>query len=195
MSQRTAREKEVVMEFVLCLLLPIVIIVVIGVVWWISTSNDFKRKETKIYESLSNIEVALEKRYDMLTKLRDAAKAYLAHEVEVFSKVIELRRGMSAAELSAADAEMTNFRNKLFAIAENYPALRSSDIFIELEGGIRDAEDHLQAARRLFNSNVSAYNQAIIVFPSSIIANSEGRTQKPFYEVDDYKKQDVEMSF
>jgi LemA protein len=185
----------VIVEFIICLGLPILIVAAIGVVWWISTSNGFKRKETKIYESLSNIEVALEKRYDMLTKLRDAAKAYLTHEVEVFSKVIELRRGMSAAELSVADSEMTDFRNKLFAIAENYPDLRSSDVFVQLESGIRDAEDHLQAARRLFNANVSAYNQAIIVFPSSVIANSEGRTQKLFYEADDYKKQDVGMRF
>jgi LemA protein len=183
------------MEFLLCLLFPVLAVAVIGVVWWISVSNNFKRKETKIYESLSNIEVALEKRYDMLTKLRDVAKAYLAHEVEVFSKIIELRKGMSAAELSAADAAMTAYRDRLFAVAENYPNLRSSDVFVQLESGIRDAEEHLQAARRLFNSNVSVYNQAIIVFPSSIIANIENRSQKAFYEVDDHKRQDVEMRF
>ncbi|MDR1082452.1 MAG: LemA family protein [Coriobacteriales bacterium] len=183
------------MELVLCLLFPVLVVVVIVVVWWISVSNNFKRKETKVYEGLSNIEVALEKRYDMLTKLRDAAKAYLTHETEVFSKVIELRKGMSVAELSAADAAMTTYRDGLFAVAENYPDLRSSDVFVQLERGIHDAEDHLQAARRLFNSNVSAYNQAIIVFPSSIIANVEKRSQKTFYEVADHKRQDVEIRF
>jgi LemA protein len=190
-------ERMVFMEliFVLCLGFPVLVVVILGVAWWIVTSNDFKRKETKIYEALSNIEVALEKRYDMLTKLRDAAKAYLTHEVEVFSKVIELRKGMSAAELGAADAEMTAWRNRLFAVAENYPNLRSSNVFVQLENGIRDTEDHLQAARRLFNSNVSAYNQAIIVFPPSIVANVEKRSQRAFYEVDDYKQQDVEMKF
>jgi LemA protein len=90
---------------------------------------------------------------------------------------------------------MTAYRDRLFAVAENYPNLRSSDVFVQLQGGIRDAEEHLQAARRLFNSNVSVYNQAIIVFPSSLVANAENRTQKAFYEVDDHKRQDVEMRF
>jgi LemA protein len=131
----------------------------------------------------------------MLTKLRDVAKTYLTHEVEVFNRVIELRKGMSAAELSAADTAMTAYRDGLFAVAENYPNLRSSDVFTQLQGGIRDAEDHLQAARRLFNSNVSAYNQAIVVFPSSIVANAEHRSQEAFYEVDNHKRQDVDMRF
>jgi LemA protein len=179
-------------SLIICLVLLIAIAVV---VWWVTTSNNFKRKEIKVEEGLSGIEVALEKRYDMLTKLHDAAKAYLAHEAEVFSRVIELRKGMSAAELGAADAAMNEYRNRLFALAENYPALRSSDVFVELEGGIRDAEDHLQAARRLFNANVSAYNQAVVVFPSSIVAGMESRTQKDFYEVEDHKRQDIKMEF
>jgi LemA protein len=170
-------------------------VIIAIVAWGISTSNDFKRKETNIGESLSDIGVALEKRYDMLTKLRDVAKGYITHETELFTKVIALRKGMDFSEINAAEKDMDTFRNSLFAIAENYPELRSSDVFVELERGIRDAEDHLQAARRLFNANVSAYNQAVIVFPASIIADREGRKQKTFMEIDENKRQDVKMEF
>jgi LemA protein len=173
-----------------------IIVVVAGIaVWWITTSNDFKRKKIKIDEGLSGIEVALEKRYDMLTKLRDVAKSYMQHEKEVFTKVIELRKGMSLDEMNRAEAEMDELRDRLFAVAENYPQLRSSDVVIELERGIRDAEDHLQAARRLFNANVAAYNQAIVVFPSSLVADSQHRTKVGFHAADEKKHQDIDMNF
>ena len=67
----------------------IVILVFIPIIWWISTSNGFKRKSIKISEALSGIEVALTKRYDMLTKLLDVAKAYITHEEELFTQVIK----------------------------------------------------------------------------------------------------------
>jgi LemA protein len=180
------------------LLFTAIVILVLGVIvvsWAISKFNDFKRLETKVDESLSNIEVALEKRYDMLTKLRDSAKAYLAHERDLFAKVVELRHGMSLPELRAAETAIDAFRDRLLAVAENYPELKSSELFIGLQQGIRDSEEHLQAARRLFNANVSTYNQTIIVFPASVIAGLENRHAKEFLEAPEHKRQDVKMEF
>ena len=75
------------------------------------------------------------------------------------------------------------------AVAENYPELRSSDVFAELQRGIRDAEEHLQAARRLYNSNVTAYNTAIAMFPAKLLAGS--RRPKEFFAADASKLEDV----
>ena len=172
----------------------IFLIVVLAIVYWcIKTVNDFKKKEIRVQEGLSGVEVALTKRYDMLIKMLDTAKGYMAHESELFTKVIELRRGMSVAEMNDAQQQMDALRGKIFAVAENYPELRSSDVFVELQRGIRDAEEHLQAARRLYNSNVTAYNTAIAMFPAKLLAGP--RQPKEFFAADASKREDVKMSF
>ena len=161
--------------------------------WCIRTVNGFKKKEIRVQEGLSGVEVALTKRFDMLTKMLDTAKGYMAHESELFTKVIELRRGMSVAEMNDAQQQMDALSGRFFAVAENYPALRSSEVFAELQRGIRDAEEHLQAARRLYNSNVTAYNTAIAMFSAKILAGSH--QPKEFFAADASKREDVKMTF
>ena len=168
-------------------------IIVLAIIWSISTINGFKRREIKIEEALSGIEVALTKRYDMLTKLLDTAKGFMEHESDLFSRVVSLRHGMSVGEMGKADREMSELTGRLFAVAENYPELRSSEVFLELQRGIRDAEEHLQAARRLYNANVSSYNIAIAMFPAKLLA--KGHSPKEFYDADDEKRDDVKMRF
>lgn len=177
------------------ILIIIAVVVLIPIFWWISTSNNFKRMDVKISEALSGIEVALAKRYDMLTKLLDVAKGYKQHETELFAEVIKLRKGMSVGELNQAAAKMDDMASSLHVVAEAYPELRSSDVFRELQGGIRDAEEHLQAARRLYNSNVTAFNMATRVFPSSIVAKSQNAVEREFFVTEEIKRSDVTMKF
>ena len=92
--------------------------------WCIRTVNDFKKKEIRVQEGLSGIEVALTKRCDMLTKMLDTAKGYMAHESELFTQVFELRRSMSIAEMNDAQQQMDTLSGKFFAVAEGYPELR-----------------------------------------------------------------------
>jgi len=169
------------------------IIVVLVLIWVIATTNGFKKKEIKIEESLSGIEVALTKRWDMLTKMLDTAKGYMAHEKDLFTTTIKMRRGMSVGELNEASREVDALSGRFFALAENYPQLRSSEVFVELQRGIRDAEEHLQAARRSYNANVSAYNTAIVMFPASLLAG--GRAKKEFFVAEEQKRGDVQMKF
>ena len=175
------------------ILIIILVAVLLIVIWCISTVNGFKKKEIRVQEGLSGVEVALTKRYDMLTKMLDTAKGYMAHENDLFTKVIELRRGMSVEEMNTAAQQMDSLSGKFFAVAEGYPELRSSDVFVELQRGIRDAEEHLQAARRLYNASVTAYNTAIAMFPAKILAGS--RQPKEFFAADESKKADVKIEF
>ena len=174
-------------------LIIVIILAVFIAIWCVSTVNDFKKKEIRVQEGLSGVEVALTKRYDMLTKMLDTAKGYMEHENELFTKVIELRRGMSVGEMSSAEKQMNELEGKLFAVAEGYPELRSAEVFSELQLGIRDAEEHLQAARRLYNTSVTSYNTAIAMFPAKLIAGS--RQPKEFFAADESKREDVKMSF
>ena len=176
------------------LIIPLIIIIV-GAVWWIVISNDFNRKAVKIDEGLSGVEVALTKRYDMLTKLLDVVKGYAEHEKTLFSQVTEMRSGMSFKELNKAIGETDAMAGRLFAVAEGYPELRAADVFRELQSGIRDAEEHLQASRRLYNTNVTAFNSAIVVFPASIVAKSKRLEKREFFVAEENKREDVAMKF
>ncbi|MCL1828534.1 MAG: LemA family protein [Oscillospiraceae bacterium] len=177
------------------ILITPLIIIIVAAVWWIIKSNDFNRKAVKVDEGLSGVEVALTKRYDMLTKLLDVVKGYAEHEKTLFSQVTEMRSGMSFKELNKAIGETDAMAGRLFAVAEGYPELRAADVFRELQSGIRDAEEHLQASRRLYNTNVTAFNSAIVVFPASIVAKSKRLEKREFFVAEENKREDVAMKF
>ena len=170
-------------------------VVLLILFWFIGKSNSFKRLRNKLTESQSGIEVALTKRYDMLTKLFDVAKGYMNFERDTMTQVINLRKGMSMSEMKDASAKMDDMQRSINVVAENYPQLRSSDVVVNLQAGVRDAEEHLQAARRLFNSNATMYNNAIQVFPGSIVAGMKGLKSSEYFEAEEAKKQDVSMKF
>ncbi len=168
-------------------------VLLIVVLWFITTGNTLARKKIKIEESLSGIEVALTKRYDTLVKMRDVAKNYALHEKEVLLSVVQLRSGMKLTELEQANSDMDKISSNLNLLAEAYPTLRSDSIYVELQKGIRDTEEHLQAARRLYNANVSSYNTVVRVFPSSIVAKLKGLCEETFFKADEHKREDVTL--
>lgn len=175
------------------LVIGLVVLVLIIVIWVISTSNKLNRAVVKINEAESGIDVALTKRYDVLTKMMDTVKAYSKHEKETLFEVINLRKNMTTEEKADANNKMSRNLEKINLLVENYPELKASENYKTLQQSILEVEEHLQAARRMFNSNVSIFNQMIVTFPTSIIANSKGMKEKTFFEADEIKKQDVKI--
>ena len=104
------------------MIIILLIVLALAAIWCINTVNGFKKKEIRVQEGLSGVEVALTKRYDMLTKMLDTAKGYMAHETDLFERVIALRRGMSIGELNDAQQQMDSLSGKLFAVAEGTPS-------------------------------------------------------------------------
>lgn len=178
------------MEYVIWVVIGLIIVLVI---WYISTVNRLNRTIVKIEEADSGIDVALTKRYDVLTKMMDVVKAYTKHEKETMFEVINLRKGMTLEEKNEENAKMSHNLEKIHIVAENYPELKSSDNYNKLQQSIVDVEEHLQAARRMYNSNVSIFNQMIVTFPTSMVANSKGMVKKEFFEADEAKKEDVKI--
>ena len=178
------------MEYGLIALLVLAIIIVI---WIISVSNGLNRSIVKIDEASSGIDVALTKRYDTLTKMIDVVKGYAKHEKETIFEVINLRKNMSTEEKVEANKKMSSNLQKIYALAESYPELKSSENYNTLQKSIADVEEHLQAARRMYNSNVSIYNQKLVTFPTSMIANAKGLTKKDFFEAEETKREDVKI--
>ncbi|MCM1500158.1 MAG: LemA family protein [Clostridium sp.] len=171
------------------------VVVLVLVIWFVGTMNRLRALNLKVDEADSGIDVALTKRYDVLTKQLAVVKEYASHESKVLFETIRLRSGMSLNEKTEAANKMNEVANQFRLTAEAYPELKSSNNYMMLQNSITDVEEHLQAARRLYNSNVTAYNTKIVMFPDSIVAGMIGASKRELFEVEDYKKQDVEMKF
>lgn len=171
------------------------VIIVLILLWYISTYNSIKVAKLKVSEALSGIDVALTKRFDTLTKMLDVVKGYQQHEITTLKEIVSLRKNMSMSERKEANAKMDQAMSQINVVAENYPELRSSENFVTLQKTIADVEEHLQAARRLYNSNVTAYNAKIVMIPNSIVANQIGATPAEFFEAEASKREDVSMTF
>lgn len=173
----------------------VVIVALVLVIWYVTTMNGLRAAALKVDEADSGIDVALTKRYDVLTKQLAVVKEYTSHESKTLFETIRLRSGMSMEEKSEAANKMNEVGNQFRLTAEAYPELKSSANYIALQNSITDVEEHLQAARRLYNANATAYNTKIVMFPASIVANMIGAVKRDLFEAEDYKKNDVEMKF
>ena len=176
-------------------LVIVLIIIAVVVISIIVMSNNLNKALVKIDEASSGIDVALTKRYDVLTKMIETVKGYAKHEKEVLFDVVKIRKGMTIEEKNEATKQMDETLSKINVLAENYPDLKASENFKTLQDSITDVEEHLQAARRLYNANISSYNQMIVTFPISIIAGTKGLSKREFFVAEEHKKQDVEIKF
>ena len=180
-------------------LIVIGVIVVVIIFWFIGTMNGLRRLEVKVEEAESGIDVALTKRFDVLTKLVATTKGYAKHEAETFENVTKWRQGLPK---NLSLEEKQEFMGKMDAVqaginvaVEAYPELKANTMFNNLQQSITDVEEHLQAARRLYNSNVSTINSKIVTFPTSVIAGMVNVQKKEFFEAEQAKTKDVEMNF
>lgn len=187
------------MNTIIIIMLISIAVVVVAVItlikYYITTYNYFKSQHQEIEKQRSGIEIALTNRYDTLIKLNKTVNGYTGHESAVLENVTKIRKGMSIEELSNVESEIGKAFSGIAAIAENYPALKASVNFLQLQETICDLENTLQATRRIYNNEVSDYNTAIESFPSCLVAQKSGAKLEPYFEIEEYKKNDVELSF
>lgn len=146
----------------------------------IATGNRFKQLHIKIQEAQADIEVALIKRYDVLMQSLDAIKGYTEHEEKLMLNLIKARNGMTTAQTQAVLDNQEQVLRNVRIIGEAYPKLTSSELYKNLQTQITETNEHLAASKRLYHANVSLYNQAIAVFPASIIAGMTGNRPAAF---------------
>ncbi len=179
--------------------LIVVVLVIVPLLWFIGTMNSLRRLEVKVEEAESGIDVALTKRFDVLTKLVNTVKGYAKHEAETFENVTKWRAGLpkklSLQEKQEFMGKMDAVQSGINIAVEAYPDLKAEKLFSNLQKSIADVEEHLQASRRIYNSNVSRINSMIVTFPTSIVAGMVHVDKKVFFEAQAAKTEDVEMSF
>ncbi len=166
-----------------------IILIILGIliIWIIFLFNALAKARVRAKEAWSDINVQLKRRYNLIPNLVKTVQGYAAHEKGVFEKVTEARtRAMGAVgpkEKAAGENFLSDTLKSLFAVSENYPDLKASTNFLELQRELRDTEDKIQAARRFYNNNVRNLNIRIVSFPSNIIALMFKFEKMDFFEI------------
>ncbi len=167
---------------------------------YVLSRNSMIASRNRVDESWSGIDVQLKRRHDLVPNLVETVKGYATHEQKVFERTAAARaEAMKAASVEAtqeAEAKLSGALTDLRAVAEQYPDLRATENFQALQRNLNEIEDEIQAARRIYNSNVQSYNTKIQIFPNSIIAGMGGFTARDFFEIGDASERDpVQVRF
>jgi len=180
-------------------IIVVIAIIVIAVLYFIGKRNSIIASRNRVDESWSGIDVQLKRRHDLVPNLVETVKGYAEHESAVFEKATKARaEAMQAGgvqETAQAESKLTGALTELRAVAENYPTLRATENFQQLSRNLSELEDEIQASRRIYNSNVQAYNTDIQQFPGSIIANQGGFAPREFFEIDEADRATPQVSF
>ncbi len=171
------------------------------VVWVIFAFNRLVSLRTRSKEALSDVDVQTKRRYDLIPNLVEIVKGYMQHERNVLENVTRARtEAMSVSGNALQKAEKENVLStalkSLFAVSENYPDLKASENFLELQRELSDTENKIQAARRFYNGNVRDLNIKTETFPSNIIAKNFGFAKMDFFEASEAaEKEPVSVKF
>lgn len=188
------------MEIGLIIIAVLVVLVLAAVGFFAAMYNSLVKLNVKAQEAWSGITVQLKRRADLIPNLVESVKGYAAHESGVFQKVTEARTSiMNAADAgpaaaAKAEGELSGALKSLFAVAENYPDLKASQNFMDLQANLTDTEDKISASRRFYNSTVTEFNTKRKVFPTNIFANMLGFTaDKEFFDVSESEQAAIQQ--
>ena len=165
-------------------LIIVIALIVIVVAVYISMYNGLQRAKVNTDESWSQIDVQLKRRNDLIPNLVETTKGYAKHERETLSKVVELRNQM-----------LTDSLKSIFALAENYPDLKASQNFTQLQEELTNTENKIAYSRQLFNSSAAVYNQKLLTFPSNVVAKMHHFTKVNYLEIPAEEKEAPKVSF
>lgn len=157
--------------------------------WFIAVYNRLIQLRNMKEEGWSGIDVQLQRRSNLIPNLLESVKGYMGHERGVLEKITELRQQSmqadSVGDKIAAESALTQSLGRLFALAENYPDLKASQNFIDLQAQLSQLEDEIQMARRYYNGTVRNLNVGIETFPNSIVAGIFKFEKGEFFEIED----------
>ena len=174
------------------------------VVYIISVYNGLIRSRNRVREAGSDIDVQLKRRYDLIPNLVETVKGYMTHERETLVKLTEARSAAmtannnpnaSLAEKEQAENQLSATLKTIFAVSENYPELKASNNFLQLQDEISDTENKIMAARRFYNGNVRDFNTKIEVFPTNLFAQVLKFSAFEFFAATGEEKQEVKVKF
>jgi len=168
--------------------LVIIIVVAVVAIFVIGLYNALTRLRVRADAAWADIDAQLKRRYDLIPNLVETVKGYAGHERETFERVTEMRaaaiNAQGVAEQAQAENMLTSALRSVFAVAENYPQLRASENFTQLQQALSEIEDKIQAARRYYNAVVRDYNTRVHVVPSSLVASMFNFKDREYFELE-----------
>ena len=164
----------------------------------IAIYNGLVYKRNRVRNAFSSIDVNLRKRFDLIPSLVETVKGFAKHEEETFTRLIEARRQIDSGELNESqrlrvEEQIGPRMQRLLAVAEDYPELKSSSHFLNLQRNLTEIEEQISAARRAYNAAVFEINTAVESFPSNLIASAFGFKRHDFFEAADPVRESVEV--
>lgn len=166
----------------------VIVILVVIIVAIIAMYNGLVQAKMKTENAWSQIEVQLQRRFDLIPNLVEAVKGYMQHESEVLTKVTELRTSWASASTVGEKAELDNQLSgalkTIMAVSENYPDLKANQNFSRLQEELRNTENKISYSRQFYNDTVTRYNTKLELFPSNIIASMFHFTAETLFEAE-----------
>ncbi|MCD6575622.1 MAG: LemA family protein [Nanoarchaeota archaeon] len=155
--------------------------------------------ENRINNAWAQIDVQLKKRADLVPNLVEAVKGYMKHEKSIFTEIAKARKEMLSAKTPQqkvkAGNQLAGALKTLFAVAENYPKLRASENFLQLQEELSGIEDKIAYARQFYNDAVLQYNNLVETIPGVWIASLIGKKEKPMLKIKEVERKPVKVKF
>lgn len=177
--------------------IPIVVVVVLLFLVFMMY-NSLIGKKNQVENAFASIDTLLKKRYDLIPNLVAAVKQYMQHEAGVLTEVTELRSkaltsGLSSDEAVALDNKIGRALGGIMVAVENYPELKASDNFQQLQRSLNEVEEQISAARRAFNAAVTDFNNAVEMFPTNVMAGLMHYRRRQLFEIPEKERRNVDV--
>lgn len=170
---------------ILWVILAIIILVIVGI---IAIYNTLVTLRNRVNNALSQIDVQLQRRFDLIPNLVESVKGYMTHERETLEKVTELRTSWANAksvdDKVDLDNQLSDTLKTIMAVSENYPDLKANENFISLQNELKDTETKIAYSRQFYNDTVTKYNTKLQMFPTNMVAGILGFKSFTLFEVD-----------
>lgn len=177
----------------------IIIVVAIILLWFILSYNSFIRLRNRVDNAWSQIDVQLKRRFDLIPNLVETVKGYMKHEKSTLKEITEARTAFLNAkgpsQMAKAENMLSGALKSIFAVAENYPKLRASENFMQLQEELSGTESKIAYARQFYNDSVQEWGTKLQSFPSNIIAKIFSFTQREFFKVEGAEREPVKVKF
>ena len=166
----------------------------------ISVYNSLKSIENKVENALSQIDVQLQRRFDLIPNFVETVKGYMNHESETFTKIAELRTSwantQNVIDKANIDNQLSGALKTIMAVSENYPELKANENFSNLSEELRNTENKISFSRQFYNDIVTKYNDKIELFPSNLVANMFGFKEKDLFKAESEEaRKNVKVDF
>ena len=176
-------------------LIAIIVVIALLAMWGVSVYNGMVGLDEGVNTAWANVETQYQRRADLIPNLVNTVKGYAEHEQSTFEAVVNARSKATSItvdptnltpealqEFQAAQGEVTSALSRLIAVAENYPDLKASEQFMELQAQLEGTENRISVARKNYNDEARTYNTTIRTFPKNIFAGMLGFSQRAYFE-------------